>query len=160
MSRAIHHFDLWVQDPTTAVPQWGWLLTSCGWEVDFVDETSGAWKHPDGTYTFLERSPDLFDERHDRLRPGINHLAFTVPDLDTLDRLRADAAAHEQQPAVGVVHDHADPDLRVAEVGPATAGAHRVAARGVERRRAGGAEGHAAGSHPSGPRAERARWWA
>ena len=94
MSRAIHHLDLWVQDPATAVPEWSWVLTACGWEVDFAEATSGSWKHPDGTYAFLERSPDLLDERHDRLRPGINHLALTVPDLQTLDTVRAAATEH------------------------------------------------------------------
>jgi len=54
----------------------------------------GSWKHPDGTYAFLERSPDLVDERHDRLRPGINHLAFTVADRAALDSIRASAAEH------------------------------------------------------------------
>ena len=88
MTRAIHHFDLWVQDAATATPEWDWLFTGCGWERDFADETGGSWKHPDGTYVFLERSPDLVDERHDRLKPGINHLAFTVPDRATLDALR------------------------------------------------------------------------
>ena len=36
--------------------EWTWLFTSCGWEVDVAEETSGSWKHPDGTYAFLERS--------------------------------------------------------------------------------------------------------
>ena len=97
--RAIHHFDLWVQDPATATPEWSWLFTGCGWEADFVEETGGSWKHPDGTYTFLERSPDLLDERHDRLRPGINHLAFTVPDRATLDALRSGGAADTAGPS-------------------------------------------------------------
>jgi hypothetical protein len=108
--RAIHHFDLWVQDPVTGVPEWGWLFTSCGWEVDFTEETSGAWKHPDGTYTFLERSPDLVDERHDRLRPGINHLAFTVPDLAALDGLRAEAMAHGWSELYSDKYPHAGGD--------------------------------------------------
>ena len=94
VTRAIHHFDLWVQDSGTATPEWDWLFTSCGWERDFADETGGSWKHPDGTYVFLERSPDLIDERHDRLRPGINHLAFTVADRAALDAMRAAAAEH------------------------------------------------------------------
>jgi catechol 2,3-dioxygenase-like lactoylglutathione lyase family enzyme len=110
MTRAIHHFDLWVQDPTTAVPEWSWLLAACGWNEDFVEETSGAWKHPDGTYTFLERSPDLLDERHDRLRPGINHLAFTVPDVATLDAVRADAAAHGWSELYADKYPHAGGD--------------------------------------------------
>ena len=58
--RAIHHFDLWVQDPATAVPEWNWLLhAAAAGRWTSLEETSGSWKHPDGTYTFLERSPDL-----------------------------------------------------------------------------------------------------
>ena len=110
MTRAIHHFDLWVQDPAIAVPEWSWLLAACGWEEDFVEETSGAWKHPDGTYTFLERSPDLLDERHDRLRPGINHLALTVPDLAALDALRSDAGGHGWSELYADKYPHAGGD--------------------------------------------------
>ncbi|MEO6509343.1 MAG: glyoxalase, partial [Nocardioides sp.] len=90
--RAIHHIDLWVQHAATAMQEWAWLFTSCGWEVDFGDEKSGAWKHPDGTYAFLERSPDLRDQTHDRLAPGINHLAFCVADRPALDAMREQAA--------------------------------------------------------------------
>ena len=110
MTRAIHHFDLWVQDAAQATPEWDWLFTGCGWERDFADEGGGRWVHPDGTYTFLERSPDLLDERHDRLRPGINHLAFTVPDLATLDGLRADAAAHGWSELYADKYPHASGD--------------------------------------------------
>ena len=94
MIRAIHHVDLWVREPVTAMREWTWLFTSCGWEGDFADEASGAWKHPDGTYAFLERSPDLHDQPHDRLLPGVNHLAFCVADRAALDTMRADATTH------------------------------------------------------------------
>ena len=110
MSRAIHHVDLWVREPTTAMKEWTWLFTSCGWEVDFGDETSGAWKHPDGTYTFLERSPELHDQPHDRMAPGINHLAFTVPDRATLDTLRAEAAADGWRELFADKYPHAGGD--------------------------------------------------
>ena len=48
----------------------------------------------DGTYLFLERSADQVDEPHDRLRPGINHLAFTVESRELLDRIRAASTEH------------------------------------------------------------------
>jgi hypothetical protein len=89
VSRALHHLDLWVSDPETAAGEWGWLLGELGWEYDDV-----AWRHPDGTYVFMERSPDQVDAPHDRLRPGVNHLALTVEDRATLDRLRAESSAH------------------------------------------------------------------
>jgi hypothetical protein len=92
--RAVHHVDLWVREPITAMAEWTWLFTSCGWAVDLAEEASGSWKHPDGTYAFLERSPDPHDQPHDRLAPGVNHLAFCVRDRVALDALRDGAEAH------------------------------------------------------------------
>jgi hypothetical protein len=93
--RALHHLDLWVSDPGIAAAEWGWLLGELGWEsADDVATGTASWAHPDGTYFFLERSPDLVDAEHDRLRPGVNHLALTVEDRHTLDRLRAESSAH------------------------------------------------------------------
>ncbi len=112
--RAIHHFDLWVQDPATATAEWDWLLTACGWQRNFADATGGSWKHPDGTYTLLERSPDLVDEGHDRLRPGINHLAISVVDRETLDRVRAAAAGHGWRELFGEEYPNAGGDDHVA----------------------------------------------
>ncbi len=94
MIRAVHHLDLWVSDPGIAAGEWAWLLGELGWEVAAAEGESASWAHPDGTYVFLERSPDLVDEPHDRLRPGVNHLAFTVEDRALLDRMRAESSAH------------------------------------------------------------------
>lgn len=91
MIRALHHLDLWVSDPDIAAPEFGWLLGELGWEM--ADDNT-SWVHPDGTYFFMERSPDLVDEPHERRRPGVNHLALTVEDRHTLDRLRAESSAH------------------------------------------------------------------
>ena len=89
--RSLHHLDLWVSDPSVAVAEWEWLLGEIGWAVD-VEGVS--WVHPDGTYLFLERSSDQVDEPYDRLRPGVNHLAFVVEDRALLDRMRAESTAH------------------------------------------------------------------
>lgn len=90
MSRAIHHWDLWVSEPGVAAEEWGWLLGELGWEID----GDRSWVHPDGTYLFLERSADQVDEPHDRLRPGVNHLALIAETRAQLDRLRAESSAH------------------------------------------------------------------
>ena len=90
MTRALHHFDLWVSDPATAAGEWAWLLGELGWEADGAT----SWAHPDGTYVFLERSPDQVDEAHDRLRPGVNHIALLIDDRAQLDRIRAESTAH------------------------------------------------------------------
>lgn len=91
MSRAVHHLDLWVSDPAVAADEWGWLLGELEWEVDIAGT---SWVHPDGTYLFLERSSDQVDEPHDRLRPGVNHLALTIDDRERLDRIRAASTEH------------------------------------------------------------------
>jgi hypothetical protein len=89
MARAIHHWDLWVSDPAVAADEWGWLLGELGWAADGT-----SWVADDGTYVFLERSPDQVDVPHDRMRPGVNHLALTVEDRALLDRVRAESSAH------------------------------------------------------------------
>ena len=89
MTRAVHHLDLWVSDHGVAVAEWGWLLGELGWEHDGV-----AWQHGDGTHLFMEHSADQVDEPHDRLRAGVNHVALTVEDRHTLDRIRAESSAH------------------------------------------------------------------
>lgn len=91
MTRALHHLDLWIGDLETAADEWAWLFGELEWEVD-IPGTS--WRHPDGTYAFLERSADQVDEPHDRLRPGVTHLAFTVESRALLDRMRAESSSH------------------------------------------------------------------
>lgn len=92
-SRAIHHVDLWVDAYDVAVGEWGWLLGECGWELDSHGDTSASWVHTDGTYLFLQAVPEPVGQ-HDRMRPGINHLAFVVPDRELLDRMRGASTEH------------------------------------------------------------------
>lgn len=91
--RAVHHLDLWVDDVARAADEWGWLLGELDWEVGEPTPGSHCWTHPDGTYLFMEHSPDQHGG-HDRLRPGVNHLALTVDNRDLLDRIRSASSAH------------------------------------------------------------------
>lgn len=88
--RAFHHVDLWVHDVDRAETEWGWLLGACGW---LREEGMRSWLHPDGTYLFMEHSPDQHGE-HDRLRPGINHLALSCESRAELDRIRHEGSGH------------------------------------------------------------------
>jgi hypothetical protein len=90
MPRALHHLDLRVDDVATAEGEWGWLLARCGWQRE---EGVLSWVHPDGTYVFMERSPDQHGA-HDRLRPGVNHLATTVETREELDLVRSESTEH------------------------------------------------------------------
>jgi catechol 2,3-dioxygenase-like lactoylglutathione lyase family enzyme len=45
-------------------------------------------------YIVLEQSPARSAFRHDRCRPGLNHLAFHVTDRATVDRMVGEALLH------------------------------------------------------------------
>ncbi|MCW2782344.1 MAG: hypothetical protein JWR35_2793 [Marmoricola sp.] len=94
MPRAVHHLELWVSDLARSSNEWEWLLGELGWESDVSGEDAFSWVHPDGTYLFMESSADLVDEPHDRMRPGMNHLALTAEDRGLLDRIRGASTEH------------------------------------------------------------------
>lgn len=91
---AIHHLQLWVPDLERAERAWGWLLESLGFERARRWETGCVWRQ-DGTGIVIEQSPDMVPGMlHSRLRPGLNHVAFQVPDAPAIASLLADAAEH------------------------------------------------------------------
>ncbi|WP_340538567.1 VOC family protein [Nocardioides sp. GXZ039] len=89
----IHHIELWVPDLGRATAEWGWLLTELGYQI-FQDWPGGRSWRLDGTYLVVEQSPDLRGEAHDRLRPGLNHVAFHAGDRARVDALTDAAGAH------------------------------------------------------------------
>ena len=89
----LHHVEVWVPDLPRAVAQWGWLLESLGYSV-FQDWPAGrSWRLGE-TYLVVEQSSALSAKEHDRLRPGLNHLAFHVENSAEVDRLTKEAAEH------------------------------------------------------------------
>lgn len=115
MTHAIHHLDLWVDDLPAASAEWGWLLGALGWECDATWERGGgSWVHPDGTYLFMEHSPDQAPGGHQRMRAGINHIALTVDDRALLDRLRAESSAHGWHELFSDHYPHAGGDQHTA----------------------------------------------
>ncbi|MDQ3384138.1 MAG: glyoxalase, partial [Actinomycetota bacterium] len=79
MSAGIHHLELWVEDLARAEPGWTWLFDSLGWQEFQCWPGGVSWRHEDGSYVVVEQSSDVRREPHDRLRPGLNHLALTCP---------------------------------------------------------------------------------
>jgi catechol 2,3-dioxygenase-like lactoylglutathione lyase family enzyme len=89
----LHHLELWVPDLAEARRSWGWLLTELGWTVADLGATTFEAHH--GTvYLFVEQSPALSGPTHDRLAPGINHLAFHAGTRDHVDALVVAAPEH------------------------------------------------------------------
>jgi catechol 2,3-dioxygenase-like lactoylglutathione lyase family enzyme len=88
----LHHLELWVPDLLRAERSWAWLLTRLGAELHQRWEHGRSWRWGDGVYLVIEQSPALVGERHERMSPGLNHLAFWVD--DDVDAPCAEAPAH------------------------------------------------------------------
>ncbi len=94
MSRGgLHHVELWVVDLGRAERSWGWLLTELGYALHQRWEHGRSWQLG-GTYVVVEQSPALVRGEHDRLRPGLNHLAFRGGTRAEVDELVMRAGDH------------------------------------------------------------------
>jgi catechol 2,3-dioxygenase-like lactoylglutathione lyase family enzyme len=89
----IHHVELWVPDLDRAILSWGWLLTALGYRL-YQDWPGGRSWGAGHTYIVVEQSPARTASRHDRCRPGLNHLAFFAADRAHVDELTAEALLH------------------------------------------------------------------
>lgn len=86
----LHHVEIWVPDLDRAVASLGRLLEALGYTLFQNWEHGRSWRLG-ATYLVVERSPDLTADRHDRRRPGLNHLAFHVEDRAAVDALTTTA---------------------------------------------------------------------
>ena len=93
----LHHVELWVPDLSRAADEWGWLLEQLGWSPYQEWERGRSWRR-DETYIVVERSVALSGDRHDRLRPGLNHLAFHAGARAEVDALTRAAPTRGWQP--------------------------------------------------------------
>ncbi|MEU6092735.1 VOC family protein [Streptomyces sp. NPDC047085] len=89
----LHHVELWVPDLRRALASLGWLLEALGYALFQSWDGGRSWRLGP-TYLVIEQSSALTAEKHDRCRPGLNHLAFHVEDATTVEKLTADAAQH------------------------------------------------------------------
>jgi catechol 2,3-dioxygenase-like lactoylglutathione lyase family enzyme len=120
---SLHHVELWVPDLAGSAEPWGWLLGELGWQPFQEWPTGRSWRHRD-TYVVLEQSPALTGAVHDRLAPGLNHLAFTVDGKGEVDRLTTAAPEHGWALMFADRHPHAG--------GPGSYGAYLEDAWGYE----------------------------
>jgi catechol 2,3-dioxygenase-like lactoylglutathione lyase family enzyme len=89
----LHHVELWVPDLTRTEESWGWLLGRLGWQPYQHWEAGRSWRLGD-TYLVFERSPALTATSHDRLRPGLNHVALHAGTRADVDDLVSVSAEH------------------------------------------------------------------
>ncbi|MGL5930338.1 MAG: VOC family protein [Dermatophilaceae bacterium] len=119
----MHHIELWVPDLARATAEWGWLLGELGYQL-FQEWADGrSWRLGD-TYLVVEQSVAMRGEKHDRTRPGLNHLAFYAGDRVRVDALTAEAREHGWALLFADRHPHAG--------GPGTYGAYLANSDGYE----------------------------
>jgi len=82
----LHHLELWVADLAAAEASLGWLLEELGWAPERSWSQGRSWRLGE-TYVVLESGPDVTDAPHERRRPGLNHLAFSLPTGADVDEL-------------------------------------------------------------------------
>jgi catechol 2,3-dioxygenase-like lactoylglutathione lyase family enzyme len=91
----LHHLTLWVPDLERAEESWSWLLGELGYERDASVDRVVLLRHPVGIAVVLEQSPDMVPGMlYSRMRPGLNHLAFTAQPAPVLSEITAQAPAH------------------------------------------------------------------
>ncbi|MEO6703011.1 MAG: VOC family protein [Jatrophihabitantaceae bacterium] len=90
---AIHHIELWVPALDRAVAQWGWLLSELGYQP-FQDWPAGRSWRLGSNYLVLEQSSAMVPSDYDRLRPGLNHLAFHAGTPADVEAIAAAGPAH------------------------------------------------------------------
>lgn len=88
---ALHHVELWVADIAAAKREWGWLLGRLGYRLGDDWGHGQAWELG-SLYIVIESGPDVARGRHDRVRPGLNHLAFHAGSRGDVEALVADTA--------------------------------------------------------------------
>lgn len=97
VGRLLHHVELWVPNLPRAVREWGWLLGRLGYGPYQEWEHGRSWRRGP-TYLVVEKSPALTADHHDRLRPGLNHLAFHAGSRTDVDAFAEVAPAHGWTP--------------------------------------------------------------
>ena len=94
MVAAVHHVEIWVPDLSRARESWGWVLDRLGWKDGDGWPGGMTWAAPDGSYVVVEQSPAMSAGEHDRLRPGMNHLALNAAGRAEVDAIVAEAGRH------------------------------------------------------------------
>jgi catechol 2,3-dioxygenase-like lactoylglutathione lyase family enzyme len=91
----LHHLTLWVPDLERAAESWSWLLAQLGYQLDTTVERVMVFRDERGVAVVLEQSADMVPGMlHSRLRPGLNHVAFSLPASVELTALVDGAGDH------------------------------------------------------------------
>jgi catechol 2,3-dioxygenase-like lactoylglutathione lyase family enzyme len=102
----LHHVELWVPDLDRAIGSLGWLLEALGHQPFQHWDEGRSWRCGE-TYIVVEKSSALSGTSHDRMNPGLNHLAFHAGTRSETDQLITDALGHGWTPLFPGLHPYA-----------------------------------------------------
>lgn len=85
--------EIWVPDVHRSTESLGWLLETLGYTLFQTWERGRSWRL-NKTYIVLEESAALSERQYDRLRPGLNHLAFHCGSQSACDQLVSESLQH------------------------------------------------------------------
>lgn len=89
-----HHVELWLADPASELPAWRWLLDAIGLRLEARWDDGESWATQERGYLTLTASPNTRGGVHDRRRPGVNHLAFSLDSQRAVDDVMAVGPDH------------------------------------------------------------------
>jgi RimJ/RimL family protein N-acetyltransferase/catechol 2,3-dioxygenase-like lactoylglutathione lyase family enzyme len=92
----LHHVEIWVPTVAQARRTWGWLLTELGWH-EYQTWDNGISYRLAHTYIVFEDSPARSARLHERLRPGLNHIALHAGHPDRIEEIVKSAPDHGWQ---------------------------------------------------------------
>jgi len=102
----LHHIELWVPDLERASTSLGWLLETLGYSTHQSWENGKSWLLGD-TYVVIEQSSALNGTAHDRMQPGLNHLAFHAGSVAQCEQLVSDSLDHGWELLFADLHPYA-----------------------------------------------------
>ncbi|MFL6141945.1 MAG: GNAT family N-acetyltransferase [Labedaea sp.] len=102
----LHHVELWVPDLAAAEASWGWLLSELGWS-EYQRWPRGVSWRLGPTYLVFEDSPAGRGGPHDRMAPGLNHLALHAGSPARVEQLAEEAVGHGWRLMFADRHPHA-----------------------------------------------------
>lgn len=105
----LHHLELWVEDLDVAVQEWGWLLGQLGWTADRRWAYGRSWRLGDA-YVVVEAGTARVAGPHERLRAGLNHVAFHAGARGAVDAIVVAAPEHGWTLMFPDRHPHAGGD--------------------------------------------------
>lgn len=107
MGHPLSHVEIYASDLKASLEFWQPLLEWLGWASYQKWDVGQSWVS-DGVYLVFVQAPE--DTRHvayHRRNPGLNHLAFVVPEPHHVDQLTLWLAAHQVKILYADHHPHA-----------------------------------------------------